>query len=164
MKDFSQIKKNLKKDFSNLKPIIVAILGDTSTQFLTQSIRGIGFDCGLDLQILETDFNQVKQHVFDRNSELYTYNPEIVILFQASHKFLQKFNESNPQSLNFLAKNELEEIVNLVTTFQSQSATKVIFYNYTEIDDAVFGSFSNRTENSFLFQLRSHEQSSNHLN
>lgn len=154
MSDFSQIKKNLKKDFSNLKPVKVALLGDTSTQFLTQAIRGIGFEYGLDLQILETDFNQIKQQVFDKNSDLYSYNPEIIILFQASHKLLEKYNKSQPESVNFLANNELSDIVGLVNTIQSQSSAKIIFYNYTEIDDAIYGSFSNKIENSFLFQLR----------
>ena len=90
MTNFTQIKKNLKKDFSNLKRIKVAFLGDTSTQFLTQAIRGIGFDYGLNLEILESDFNQIKQQVFDKNSDLYSYNPEIIILFQSAHKFLVK--------------------------------------------------------------------------
>ena len=31
---------------------------------------------------------------------------------------------------------------------------KVIYYNYTEIDDVVFGNYANKTESSFLFQLR----------
>jgi FkbH-like protein len=154
MSYFSQIKKNLKKDFSNLKPIKIAFLGDTSTQFLTQAIRGIGFEYDLDLQILETNFNQIKQHIYDNNSELYSYNPEIIILFQSAHKFLEKFNKSNPALVNLLANNELEDIVGLVNMIQSQSSAKVIFYNYSEIDDAVYGSFSNKTPNSFLFQLR----------
>ena len=38
MKEFSQLKKNLKKDFSKLKAIKVAVLGDTATQFLTQAL------------------------------------------------------------------------------------------------------------------------------
>ena len=41
MKNFLQLKKNLKNDFSELKIIKVAILGDTATQFLTQALKGI---------------------------------------------------------------------------------------------------------------------------
>ena len=43
MKKLLEIKKNLKKDFSNLKTIKVALLGDTATQFLTQALRGLGY-------------------------------------------------------------------------------------------------------------------------
>ncbi len=63
MKDFSQLKKNLKKDFSNLKKVKVAVLGDTATQFLVQALRGSGFDNGFDLQIWEADFNQIERQV-----------------------------------------------------------------------------------------------------
>jgi FkbH-like protein len=154
MSDFSAIRKNLKKDFSNLKSIKIAVLGDTSTQFLTQAIRGTGFDYGLNLEIFEADFNQIKQQVFDKNSDLYSYNPEIVILFQSAHKFLEKYNKSNISEVNSLANNEFEGICDLINKIQNQSSAKVIYYNYTEINDAVFGSFSNSTEDSFLFQLR----------
>ena len=42
MKTFSELKKNLKQDFSSLKTIKVAVLGDTATQFLMQALRGAG--------------------------------------------------------------------------------------------------------------------------
>jgi FkbH-like protein len=154
MSDFSAIRKNLKKDFSNLKSMKIAVLGDTSTQFLTQAIRGTGFDYGLNLEIFEADFNQIKQQVFDKNSDLYSYNPEIVILFQSAHKFLERYNKCNISEVNLLANNEFEGICDLINKIQNQSSAKVIYYNYTEINDAVFGSFSNSTEDSFLFQLR----------
>ena len=97
MKSFSQLKKNLKNDFSNLKSIKVAILGDTATQFLAQAIRGIGYEKGLDLQIWEADFNQIERQVFDPGSELYEFYPELIIVFQASHKLLGKYNKKKPE-------------------------------------------------------------------
>ena len=84
MKNFTQLKKNLKNDFSNLKKIRVAILGDTSTQFLVQAIRSLGFDEGFDLNIWEADFNQIERQVFDSVSELYEFKPEIIIIFQSN--------------------------------------------------------------------------------
>ena len=38
MQTFTQLKKNLKKDFTGLKAIKVAVLGDTATQFLIQAL------------------------------------------------------------------------------------------------------------------------------
>lgn len=154
MKNFSQLKKNLKNDFSGLKPVKVAMLGDTATQFLTQAIRGLGYDAGLDLHLWEADFNQIERQVFDPDSELYAFDPAIVILFQSSHKLLSQYNKSEPEAQSLLADFQLERIDTLYTTIQSQGNAKVIFYNYTEIDDAVFGSFSNKISQSFLFQLR----------
>jgi hypothetical protein len=56
----------LKNVFSHLKTIKVALLGDTANQFLTQSVRGAGYNEGFDLQIFEADFNQIKRQVFAR--------------------------------------------------------------------------------------------------
>ena len=154
MKDFLQLKKNLKKDFSNLKAIKVAILGDSATQFLTQAIRGLGYDNQFDLQIWEADFNQVERQILDPTSELYEFVPEIVIIFQCSHKLLGKFNTSKPEYQSLLASNEIAAIEKLHEVVANKTNAKIIYYNYTEIDDSVFGNYSGKTERSFLFQLR----------
>ena len=96
MNSFLQLKKNLKNDFSNLKIIKVAILGDTATQFLTQALKGLGYDNSINLEIWEADFNQIERQVFDLSSELYEFKPEIVIVFQSSHKLLDKYNKIKP--------------------------------------------------------------------
>lgn len=154
MKDFLQLKKNIKNDFSDLKTIKVAILGDTATQLLTQAIKGLGYDYGIHLQIWEADFNQIERQVYDFSSELYVCNPEIVIVFQASHKLLEKYDTLHPdQHLDF-ASNELAAIDQMYSNLTNTLDAKVIFYNYTEIDDSIFGNYANKTESSFLYQLR----------
>lgn len=154
MKDFSALKKNLKKDFSALKKIKVAFLGDTATQLLIQALRGTGYDLGLDLEIWEADFNQIERQVFDTGSELYVFGPDIVIIFQSAHKLLEKYNKIQPARHVFFASHELEQIGCIYSTLSANLSAKVIFYNYTEIDDSVFGNYASKTESSFLFQLR----------
>ena len=152
--NFSYLKKNLKKDFSNCKKIKIAFLADSSSQFICQAIRGMAFEFGIDLNIFESDFNQIGNQIYDKNSELYEFNPEIVIIFQSAHKLLLKYNKSNNEEMYSLASNELNGIQNYFNTLLQQLNAKVIYYNYTEIDDAVFGNFANNTESSFLFQIR----------
>ena len=154
MKNFTELKKNLKNDFTELKKIKIAVLGDTATQFLTQALRGMGYDHRLDLQIWEADFDQIERQIFDPVSELYEFKPEIVIVFQSSHKLLKKFNKLSVKQQISLADKELQNIDHIYTTINELLQSKVIFYNYTEIDDAVFGNYANKNEASFLFQLR----------
>ena len=154
LKSFIQIKKNLKNDFSGLKIIKIAILGDTATQFLAQALKGIGYDNGFNLEILEADFNQIERQVYDFSSELYEFNPEIVIVFQSSHRLLLKYNKINPNQHLLFASNELDVIENIYSNLTSNLNAKVIYYNFTEIDDSIFGNYANKTESSFLFQLR----------
>jgi FkbH-like protein len=154
MKIFSQLKKNLKNDFSNLKPVKAAFLGDTATQLLSVALRGTGFDQGLDLQIWEADFNQVERQVFDPASGLYQFNPDVIILFQSSHKLLEKYNYLNPEDCKSLADGQMELISNLCDAISNQLNAKIICYNYNEINDSVFGSYANKVASSFIFQQR----------
>jgi HAD superfamily phosphatase (TIGR01681 family) len=154
MKTFSQLKKNLKNDFSNLKTVKVAVLGDSATQFLIQALRGTGYDYGYNLNIWEADFNQIERQVFDPSSELYKFNPELIIVFHSSHKLLGKYNKLKPEQYSSLASAQLELVENICNTVNNNLKAKIIYYNYSEIDDSVFGNYANKIESSFLFQLR----------
>lgn len=154
MQTFLQLKKNLKKDFINLKVIKIAILGDTATQFLTQSLRGMGYEKGFNLEIWEADFNQIERQIYDSTSELYDFKPEIVIIFEASHKLLSKYNKLKPDQHLSFADNHIQSVQNIYSNLTSNLSAKVIYYNYSEIDDAIFGNYANKIETSFLFQLR----------
>lgn len=154
MVDFSHLKKNLRKDFSGFKNLKIAVLGDSSTQFLVQAIRGMGYEKELDLTVWEADFNQIERQIFDLSSELYEFKPDIVIIFQSSHKLLGKYNKLQPQHYSLLASTELVSLKKMFSTISDNLAAKVICYNYAEINDAVFGNYANKTASSFLFQLR----------
>ena len=154
MKVFSQLKKNLKQDFTSLKPIKIALLGDTATQFLQQALRGTGYDQGYDLQVWEADFNQIERQVFDPTSELYELEPEIIIFFQSSHKLNSKYSKLSPDQYDTLADKQLGLIENLHVTIKSHLKAKIIYFNYAEINDSVFGNYANKIKSSFLFQLR----------
>lgn len=154
MKDFSQLKKNLKKDFTGLTRIKIAVLGDSATQLLIQAIRGAGYDAGLDLDLWEADFNQVERQVYDPQSELYAFQPELVILFRSSHKLLGRYNKLKPEQHESLADTELQLIGDLKEALSGQLNVPVIYFNYSEIDDSVFGNFASQTPSSFIFQLR----------
>ncbi len=154
MKTFSALKKNLKNDFSALKNIKIALLGDTATQFLQQAIRGMGFEHGLDLQIWEADFDQIERQIFDPTSDLYEYKPDVIIFFQSSHKLLGKYNKLKQEEYYTLADRQIQLIKNICAEVNSKLSAKIVFYNYPEIDDSVFGNYANSIESSFLFQIR----------
>ncbi|MGY3214520.1 HAD-IIIC family phosphatase [Mucilaginibacter sp. HD30] len=154
MKSLTELKKNLKKSFDHLKHIKIALLGDSATQLLNVALRGTGYDEGLDLQIWESDFGQIDHQVFDSTSELYAFKPDIVIIFQSSHKLLGKYNKLEPAAYSSIADEQLNGIDRLYNAITAAGITKVIFYNYLEIDDSVFGNYANKTEQSFLFQIR----------
>ena len=151
---FNELKKNIKKDFSGLKQLKLALLGDSSTQLLAQAIRGSGYDKHLNIDVYDADYNQVDRLIMNVTSELYVYKPDYTVIFEAGHKLIQKFNKINEAERFTFAENQFDRISKLIVVLQSNIKTKVICFNYAEEDDRVFGNFANKVQSSFIFQQR----------
>ncbi len=151
---FQLLKKNLKRDLSSLKVVRVAIMGDTATQLFVQAIKGYGVEENLNIVAFEADFNQVELQVFNSSSEFYRFNPDYVVLFYSSHELLRDFALlSDSEKINF-AQNRIARFEQIYNTITSGLQAKVLFLNFQEINDGVFGNYANKTERSFLYQLR----------
>src|SRR5262249_10154044 len=72
----------------------------------------------------------------------------------SSHKLLGGYNKLSVEQYKNLAAARLELIESLVKTINKQLNAKIIYYNYTEINDSIFGNYATKIESSFLFQLR----------
>ena len=151
---FQALKKNLKKDFTALKTIKIAVLGDSATQMYVQAIKGFGYGEGLNFDVFEADYDQIELQVYDGNSGLNEFKPDYVILFYSTNKLLKKFGKLPPNEKANFAGEQLSKFENLYQTITSKIKSKIIFFNFNEIDDAVFGHYSNKTEVSFVYQLR----------
>jgi FkbH-like protein len=151
---FNELKRNLKKDFTGLTQLRVAVLGDSATQLLTQAIRGTGYDQRFDFIVHEADINQVDRQVLDPSSKLYLFKPDIIVIFESSHELLQKYNRMASSERASLADNQLRRIRHLVETVHGRLKSNVIYFNYAEEDDRVFGSFANKVPSSFIYQQR----------
>ncbi|MBP1672853.1 MAG: hypothetical protein H6Q25_668 [Bacteroidetes bacterium] len=147
---FNQLKKNLKKDLSLLPVIKIALLGDTATQFLSTALKGVGVEKGFNFDLFEADYNQVERQFLDTTSELFQFDPEYIIVFQSTHKLLSKFNTTSIEKQISVFNDRIA----FIKTICSTTSTRIIYFNYPEIDDQVFGSYANKVENSFIYQIR----------
>ncbi len=151
--DFSALSKNLKKDFSTFPKIRLAILGDTPTQLLHQAIRGYGYEVGINFDIYEADYDQIDRQIFETGSELYEFKPEFVLIFLATQKALNKFYKKKEGKAHF-AEQQTEYVRNLCETLNDNLKVRIIYCNFPEIPDTVFGNYANKTELSSTFQFR----------
>jgi FkbH-like protein len=151
---FNDLKKNLKKDFTGLTPLKLAILGDSATQLLAQGIRGAGYDQQFDFTIYEAGVGQVDMQVLDRGSELHSFGPEFIVIFESGHELLQKYSKATPAEREGFADAQLARISRLVCALQHELQVNVIYCNFPEEDDGVFGSFGNKVPSSFIYQQR----------
>lgn len=151
---FNKLKKNLKKDFSGLARMKLAVLGDSATQLLVQAIRGAGYNHKLNFSVFEADINQVDRQIFDLGSELYSFGPEIIVIFESGHELMQKYNKIETEHRTNFADIQLDRVRRLIDTIQRKIKTNVIYFNYAEEDDNVFGNFANKVNSSFIYQQR----------
>ncbi len=151
---FQELKKNLKKDFTGFKPLKIALLGDSATQFLAMAIRGSGFNAALDIDIYEGDYDLIYETVLDSESKIYKENFDQIILFHSSEKFAESFYKAKPEEQRDFAVKTETHFRNLISIIQNNTKAGIIITNFPEINDSVFGNFASKTPSSFLHQLR----------
>jgi len=150
MWSFNDLKKNLKKDIGKLPKLKVALLGDTATQFLASAIKGIGVEYGFDINLFEAEYNQIEQQFMDPTSDLHQLDAQYIVVYQSSHKWNEKYSLLSVEEQSHLA----DERLDFVTYICQSTSSKIIYLNYSEIEDGVWGSFDNRIEHSFIYQTR----------
>lgn len=150
MLTYQELKRNLKLG-SQIFPVRkIALLGDTATQFLSVAIRGMGVERGYHIDLFESEYNQVERQVLDMTSDLHGFHADYTVVFQSTHKLLENYSLLPVSEQDRLAEERLEFIRALCNSVQG----RIIYYNYPEIEDAVFGSYANKVPSSFTCQLR----------
>ncbi len=150
MLSFKELKRNLKKDTTSLPSVKVALLGDTATQFLATAIKGWGVERGYHIDLFEAEYNQVERQFMDPTSDLYQFDAQYIVVFQSTHKWNEHYSLLPAQQQLSLADERLAFVKEICASTQA----KVIYFNYAEIDDTVFGSYANKVESSFTYQVR----------
>lgn len=154
MLDFIHLKKNIKKDKFGFKIIKVAFLGDSSTQLIVQALKGMGVEHSLELDVFEAEFNQIDRQILDLDSEFYHFNADFVVVFESTHKLLLKYNKKSRSERIQFAETTISHTNHLIATLHGNTNAKIIYCNFTEVDDRVFGQYASKIEESFIFQLR----------
>jgi FkbH-like protein len=154
LQDFTGLKKNLKKDFSKFRKIKIAVLGDSATQFLTVALKGHGYEVGFDFDLFEADYDQIELQVFDPQSDLYKANPDFIVLFCSVQKLKKKFYKSDKSAKLAFSDSYIRWVESIQAAISGRLSAKIICLNFPELNDSVFGNFANKTELSFVYQLR----------
>lgn len=153
MQSLVQLKRNLKLDLTGLPSIKLAVVGDTATQLLCTAIRGTGVQRGYKIDLFEADYNQVERQFMDPTSELYQFDADFIVVFQSTHKLGEHHGALSQEQQASLAEERLQFVTGICTN-PALASKKIIYFNYPEIEDTVFGSYANKVESSFTYQVR----------
>ena len=152
MRTLRELKALASKEL-NVAPVKVAILGDTATQLLVTSVKGEAAARNIALNIYEGEYSQVERQLLDPTSDLYQFEADIVIIFQSTHKLCEHHSLLPMEGQEQLAEERLSFLVSVCEN-PAFTEKKIIYFNYPEIEDTVFGSYANKVDSSFSFQIR----------
>ena len=153
MLQFKELKKLLKSDLSAFPSIKVSLIGDTATQFLGTAIKGAGVERGYNINLFEAEYNQVERQFLNSTSELYEFDADMIIVFQSTHK-LGELHSQLPVEQQMKLADERLGFITSICEIPALANKKIIYFNYPEIDDTVFGSYANKVTSSLSYQVR----------
>jgi FkbH-like protein len=153
--DFNTLRKLLKKDRTALPVVKVALLGDASTQLLVQALCGKGVEQEINFNVYEADIGQIALQVHDAHSELYAFDPEYIVLLPSVFSEHKKFCALPAVQRGGFAAHFVAEIAALTALITSRSKARIIVANLPLLNDAVFGNYANKLQQSWMYQQRS---------
>ena len=153
MRSFKELKKLSKTSIEGNPTIRLSLVGDTATQFLATAIKGMGVERGYNIDLFEAEYNQVERQFMDPTSELYEFDADIIIVFQSTHKLGEYHSLLPVEKQMSLADDRLGFIASICEN-PALANKKIIYFNYPEIEDTVFGSYANKVSYSFSYQVR----------
>ena len=150
---YTELKKNLKKDYSTFPHCTLKIMGDCATQHICDAIRGYAFTQELNIEVLDTDYNQLDSQILNPQSDLYAASFNYIALILCTEKLYEAFvRQERRESFASDIVGKIEQYWSMITQHAPQA--KILQYNFPERDDAVFGNYADKLPHSFLYQLR----------
>ncbi|HTF06147.1 MAG TPA: HAD-IIIC family phosphatase [Bacteroidia bacterium] len=135
--------------------IKAALLGDSSTQLFALALRGYALSVNYNLDLFESDYDQIDLQVSDPGSDLYTSNPRFIIVFHSPRKLLKEFYKLPAAERSGFAEHYLNRVKETCETINSRTSATIIWANLPMLDDGIFGQFSNKLPMAWPYQQRS---------
>lgn len=131
----------------------LAVVGDCATQHISSALKGFGAFSGMPCDVFDADYDQIRAQITDPSSEVYSFNPDFLVVINCTERLWEQYcSDSERESF---AERKAEEIKALWTAFSTNSPeSKLLQFNFPEMDDRVFGNYSQKVSSSFLYQTR----------
>lgn len=153
MLTFNQLKRSAKAKNKCASYLKCALIGDTATQLLSTAIRGMGVERGYNIDLFEAEYNQVERQFMAPTSDLYQFDADFIVVFQSTHKLGEHHSSLIAEQQADLADERIQFVAGICSN-PALACKKIIYFNYPEIEDTVFGSYANKVDSSFTFQVR----------
>ena len=129
LSDYIALSKNI-DDLKYDKKLKVAILSSFTLNGLSETLHVKCSDLGIRYQSYLGGYNQYNQELLNSKSKLYNFSPDVTFLLIDIRNFFgnsfhSAHNISNDER-KFLAKEKINELENLIHTFENNSKSKLV--------------------------------------
>ncbi len=132
----------------------LAVLGNSATQFFSEAIEGYGKLSGINLSVFDADYNQIDVQLLDPSAEVYSYNPDEILLWLSTEKLYEEYLDEEFTGRKSFADTYMAKIEKYWELITQNSNARIIQMNFTEIDDKALGQYSCKVDSSFTYQIR----------
>lgn len=153
MYSFKELQKACKIRLEG-KEVRLAVLGNCSTQLFASAVTGCAKLAGLNLKVLDTDYNQIDVQLLDEASSVYAFHPDHILLWFSTEKLYEDFLDMEPMRREKFADVFLQKMTDYWGIIIQKLHARVIQPNFTETDDKILGQYSAKVTQTFIFQIR----------
>jgi len=151
---FIELARAVKKKKSKKagRPYRIAVLGDSSTQHLAQAVEGYAVLEGIDVEVLDTDYDQIELQVYDSSSPVCEFGADVILLFLCTQKLWERFQDCVDTSA--FAEMEMRRMEAVYDSIHAKTKALIFQFTFEVENDFVFGSYGLKWKDSFAFQLQ----------
>ena len=154
MCSFMQLRKNCKEDMSMLPKYRLALIADCATQHMAFALKGCAYIRNLCLEVFDADYNQIHMQAYDKNSEMYKFDPDAVLIFMCTENLYAAWCETPYDRRQIFAEMVFKQIHECWDTVSSNCPANILQFTFAEYDDFIFGNYGCKHKASFIYQLR----------
>ncbi len=157
--DYRGLYKSLKGKKSGFKKRLkIAILSSFTVQGLDEILFVKCFQQEIKSSIYLAPYNQYNQEIFNPKSQLYEFNPDLIILMIDSISFfgdywLDPYKLTELKRKKFI-KNKFDEIKQLILKLKNNSKAKIIIHNFNVPHYSPLGILENKQQFGFQDSIK----------
>lgn len=150
----SDLRKLARRSRQHGNPMKMALLGDSATQFLAEALLGYAAVRGLDVDLFEAGIGQIDMQILHGQSDLYRHEPDFIVVFRSNRQLYDDFckREQIPEAFAADVLHGVRTQIDAIRSFRP--GCKIIYFNFPELDDGLYGNYGNSVARSFIYQLR----------
>lgn len=134
--------------------IKIGILSSFTFKGIKEILSAKCFEAGIYSDIYLADYNQYSQEIFDERSGLFTFNPDLIILFidlksWVGDYYFLPYDLSEEERRGLAAQKE-NELLNLLNKLKEKTSAKIILHNFEVPHYSPLGILENKQEFGFV--------------